>query len=180
MKFVCIAALLAVSTAWGGMIGDPVTSQLILSGGNIVWTDTGNSGVVGAGTEFIRTDNAGGFNIVLSLNLTDTTFTLTHVNPSTSGSFNLGLLGFVFTDLNRDFADVILELGNTFPAGNIISAVASQHSIQVNMNESLIPGGTSWTATWDVTFATNPAPEPATNALIGAGLIALIWFGRRR
>ena len=86
-----------VYSAQAGMMGDPVTSILhtAFSGS---WPDS--SATVGAGVEFTRTEQfASGDMAVLTLDIAETSFTLTFINnlaPTTNnltGSFNLGWMG---------------------------------------------------------------------------------------
>ncbi len=159
------------------MITDPVSSSLSLAGGGS-WT-SGGSAIVGPGVEFTRTDPSNGFTVTLGLDIADTKFTLTDFDPATSGSFNLGLDSFQFTDLNQTFAGISLEGGNTWPANTFTGSTVTAHTIQIAMDEPIIHSGNSWSATWDVTFA-NPTPEPGSIALFGTGLAALGFVARIR
>lgn len=144
-----------VYSAQAGMMGDPVTSILHTAYAGS-WPYS--SATVGAGVEFTQTYNE---LAVLGLDISDTSFTLTFVNntpPTTNnptGSFNLGLDGFEFTDFALHFANVTFANSTGgFPANSITSTSVTATDIHVFMNEPSIPGsGTTWTATWNVTFA---------------------------
>lgn len=170
------------------MIGDSISGILHLAGGG-GWS-SGNSATVNGGIEFTRTDSVDVGFATLTLNLSDTSFTLTFVNtgqgtvPNPSALFNAGLDGFEFTDPSQTFAGIVLQGGNTFPGGTFTSNSVTANNIHIFMNEPIIPGnGTTWTATWDVTFDGAAVPEPATFVLLAAGLAAIAtrrrWIRRR-
>jgi hypothetical protein len=170
--FVMGAMLLVAASAQAGMIGDPVTSILHTAFAGS-WS-SGGSATVGPGIEFTRSDSSGvGFSALLTLDIAATSFTLTDFNPATSGSFNLGIDGFEFTDLNQTFAGVSLVPGNTFPNGTFTSTSVSPNTIHISMNEPVIPGGQTWSATWNVSFGSTPTPEPSTLGPLGLSLAAL-------
>lgn len=177
MKSIFAIALFTAGASYAGMITDPVSSSLTLSGGGS-WT-SGSSAIVGPGVEFSQVTSLGGFNLTLSLDIADSKFTLTDVDPATNGGLNLGLDAFQFTDLNQNFAGITLEGGNTWPANTFTGSSVTAHTIQITMNEKTIQSGNSWSATWDVTFA-NPTPEPGSIALFATGLAALGFAARFR
>jgi hypothetical protein len=180
MRYVVVvsAMLLVAASARAGMIGDPVSSILHTAFAGS-WS-SGGSATVGPGIEFTRSDSSGGgFFALVTLDIAATSFTLTDFNPATSGSFNLGLDGFEFTDLNQTFAGISLVPGNTFPNGTFTSTSVSPHTIHIFMNEPIISGGQSWSATWDVSFGSTPTPEPNTLGPLGLGLAALALHLRR-
>ena len=161
------ALLVSAGCSRAGMLGDPVTSTLhTVAAGS--WT-SGSTATVGPGVEFTETF---GFPAVLTLDIADSSFTLMFTFAGPGDMFNLGLLGFEFTDLNQTFSGVSLVPGNTFPPGSITGQSVTAHNIHVVMNEPIIPAGTTWTATWNVTSA-SAAPEPGTLVLSGLGALAL-------
>jgi hypothetical protein len=138
------------------MQGDAVTSILHTAFAGS-WPD--EDAVVGAGIEFVRTNNVAGTTAILSLDIADSSFTMKFVNniqpkPGNDGSFNLGLDGFEFTDPAVGFGGVTFA-GATggFPAQSITKVTVSGSTIRVYLNEPIIPGATTWTAKWNVTFA---------------------------
>jgi hypothetical protein len=140
----------------GGMTGDPITGILHTFAAG-TWQDS--TGVVGTGAEFSSTYHAGGATAILTLDIGDSSFTLKYVNnivpkPENDGSFNLGLDGFEFTDLQQHFASVSFT-GSTggFPNNSITDVSVTDHTIHISMDEPIIPGSTTWTATWKVNFA---------------------------
>jgi hypothetical protein len=158
-----------------GMIGDSVTSVLHTAAAGS-WSNS--SATVGAGAEFAKTYQvASGGLVYVYLDIADTSFTFKYINniePTSynpTGSFNLGLDGFEFTDLKHHFTGVTLARSTGgFPVDSITNMLVTATNIQVFMNEPIIPGlGTSWTATWNVTFA--PA---LTIAEIGQNVV-LSW-----
>src|SRR5258708_3090815 len=166
------AILLVVASARAGMLGDPVTGILHTAFAGS-WS-SGGSATVGPGIEFTRSDSVGGgVFALLTFDITATAFTLTDFNPATSGSFNLGLDGFEFTDLNQTFAGVSLVPGNTFPNGTFTSTLVGPNTIHIFMNEPIISGGQTWSATCNVSFGSTPTPEPGALGLLGLGLAAL-------
>lgn len=182
-----IFCALATFPAHGSLIGDTVSSTLHTAAAGS-WTNA--TAVVGAGIEFSQTYNScnAGPCETISLDIGATTFTLRFQNDfpgsanNTEGSFNLGLLGFEFTDVNQIFTNVIFA-GSTggFPVNSITNTTVTANTIHIFLNSPIIPGkGTVWTATWnfDATAAAVDLPEPASIALTALGAAAL--FLRRR
>jgi hypothetical protein len=144
-----------VSNNHGAMQGDAITSILHTAfAGSWPHEDA----VVGAGVEFARTNNVAGTTAILSLDIADSSFTMKFVNniqpkPGNDGSFNLGLDGFEFTDLEVGFGGVTFAGGTGgFPANSITKVTVNDSTIRVYLNEPIIPGATTWTAKWNVTF----------------------------
>jgi hypothetical protein len=164
-----------VYSAPAGMMGDPVTSILhTLYAGS--WPVS--SATVGADAEFTRIDEFGsGGMAVLTLDISDKSFTLTFSNSAQptpnnpTGSFNLGLDGFEFSDFTHHFADVTFANSTGgFPTNSITGTSVTATDIHVFMNEPSIPGsGTIWTATWNVTFA------PALSIAQSGQNVVLSW-----
>ena len=80
-----------------------------------------------------------------------------------SGSFNLGLQGFEFTDMNQTDRSIAFA-GSTggFPCHSLGVASVSANTIRIFMNEPTIPrgDGTVWTATWtSLRFPNTGAPH---------------------
>jgi hypothetical protein len=166
-------ALLAVSAcAQAGMIGDTVSSILhTFAAGSWSGGAGPESATVSAGIEFDRSFATGA--IDLNLNIANTSFTLTFTNSLTGpGGFNLGLDGFEFTDLAQQFTGIV-PVSNTFPAGSVTSTSVTSNNIHIFMNEPIIPDGTTWAATWNVTVAAPGVPEPRTVSLAGLAVVAL-------
>lgn len=152
MRKLCVSAVLlafiSVARVQAGMTGDPITSILhtAFSGS---WEDN-SSAVVGPAVEFTNYYFSDG--ITLSLDVSDTSFTLSYSSTLGTG-FNLGLDGFEFTDPAQTFAGVTLVSSTGgFPTNSITDTTVSAHNIHVTMDEPQLPGGASWTATWNVTF----------------------------
>jgi hypothetical protein len=175
MRYIVIvsAMLLAAASAEAGMIGDPVSSIL-----HTAFAGSWSSGAatVGPGIEFSKVPMS---LILLTLDIADTSFTLTYTDNQTFGLFNEGIDGFEFTDLNQTFAGVSLVPGNTFPNGTFTSTSVSPNTIHIFMNEPIIPGGQTWSATWNVSFGSTPTPEPSTLGPLGLGLATLALRPRR-
>jgi hypothetical protein len=146
-----------VSNIRGGMLGDPITSILHTAFAGS-WPD-GAAAIVGAGAEFVRTNHVSDATAILSLDVADSSFTFKYVNnlqpkPENDGSFNLGLDGFEFTDPAVGFGAVTFAGGTGgFPTDSIMQVTVSGSTIRVYLNEPIIPGATTWTATWNVTRA---------------------------
>jgi hypothetical protein len=173
-------AFLAVSAcAQAGMIGDMVSSILHTAAAGSWSGGAGpESATVSAGIEFDRPFAFANGTADLNLNIANTSFTLTFTNNLTgtpgnpTGSFNLGLDGFEFTDLAQQFTGIV-PVSNTFPAGSVTSTSVTGNNIHIFMNEPIIPGGTTWAATWNVTVAAPGVPEPTTISLAGLAVVAL-------
>ena len=176
MSYGFVCALLLAGSAQAGMIGAPVTSILhTMFAGS--WPSS-SSATVGPGVEFTRLVNGGGGDIdTLTLDIANTSFTFTFQDAGPD-AFNQGLNGFEFTDLNQTFTGISLEPGNTFPAGTVASSSVTPNNSHIFMNNQIIPGGTTWTATWDVTFAAQ-APEPGTLPLTCLALVGLALAANR-
>jgi len=182
MKLASLRALIFVAvtaSAQAGMLGDPVTSILhTFAAGSWTGGPGPENAVVGAGIEFDRLFNFENGTLDLNLNISDTSFTLTFINNLTptvnnpTASFNLGLDGFEFTDLNQTFSSIV-PVSNNFPAGSVTGTSVSAHTIQIFMNEPVIPGSATWVATWNVNAAATGVPEPATVSMAGLALVAL-------
>src|SRR6266545_1687881 len=166
---------LTATDAKAGLIGLNINSLLSTQFAGS-WS-TGDTATVGPGIEFTR--DALGATIVLTLDVEDTSFTLNYVNdfPDTGqGAFNLGLLSFDLTGLNSPqgaITNVVLT-GSNFGNG-LGSATFTSNSITVPITTLIPPGGTNWTATWDITFAGVVAavPEPDSLTLLAAGAALL-------
>jgi hypothetical protein len=118
-----------------------------------------DSAIVGPGVEFTRLINVASATAVLTLDIADSSFTLKYVNniqpkPGNDGSFNLGLDGFEFTDLNQGFKDITFA-GSTggFPTNSISKITVTSSNIHIFMDEPIIPGATTWTVKWNITFS---------------------------
>jgi hypothetical protein len=183
----CAYIVLFCLPAYGGLIGDPVTSILhTMAAGS--WSNS--DAVVGPGVEFIQTYNpsCGGPCQTISLDIDDSSFTLRFVNNfegrdnNPSGTFNLGLEGFEFTDLNQTFTGITFA-GSTggFPVASITGTSVTENTIRIFMDNPLIPGqGTEWTATWNIEAAEVAIPEPGAGILVGLGVLALLATTLRR
>jgi PEP-CTERM motif len=172
---------LASGTSMASLIGDPVggTLRTEFAGSFVDPTAT-----VGAGAEFTSSYNAGMEGTSLDIGSSSfvftffNTFTGSDVNPS--GLFNLGLLGFDWSDSNSVITGVTLLTSN-FPAGSITSTTFDAHNIHVDIDNPIIPGfGTVWSATWNVTTADTGVPEPGALSLMGLGSLAMLVVRRRR
>jgi hypothetical protein len=146
-----------VSNSRGGMLEDPITSILHTAFAGS-WPD-GAAAIVGVGVEYVRTNNVSDANVILSLDVAESSFTFKYVNnlqpkPGNDGSFNLGLDGFEFTDPAVKFEAVTFAGGTGgFPVESITQVTVNGSTIRVYLNEPIIPGATTWTATWNVSFA---------------------------
>jgi hypothetical protein len=157
--------------AYAGMIGDTVSSILHTAFAGSWSGGTGpETAVVDSGIEFDRTFFGGPIDI--SLDIDATSFALKFTNTEPSGSFNLGLDGFEFSDLAQNFTGIV-PVSNTFQAGSITSTSVTAHNIHIFMNEPIIPAGTTWTATWNVNFGAVAVPEPMTISMAGPALLLL-------
>lgn len=169
MLLVCLAV---PSAAHAGMLGAPVTSILHTAFAGS-WKNS--SATVAPGAEFTQTYFAGNSNVVIYLDISDLSFTLTFSNnivpiPGNDGTFNLGLEGFEFTAPNQRFVAVTLA-GSTggFPTNSLTSTILTPTTIHIVMNEPMIPGATTWTATWNVTLS------PRLSIALSGGNVDLSW-----
>jgi len=159
--------------AQAGLIGTTVGSVLTTqaTGG---W-DGSSTALVGPGVEFSRNFSSGLW--LLSLDVADTSFTLHYVNniPDTGqGAANAGLLSVNLTGLSG-VTNVLLANSNFGSGLGVVNFTAN--SITVPITSLIPPGGTDWSATWNITFA--PAagvPEPSSLFLsFFTGLGLCLW-----
>ena len=115
--------------------------------------------MVGPGAEFSRVFRFEFGQVIASLDVSDSSFTFIYSNsvtpvPGNDGSFNMGLDGFDLTDLNQGFISATL-VGSTggFPVDSVTATVVTPNRIRIFMNEPIIPGLTTWTATWHIRLA---------------------------
>ncbi len=164
-----------ISSATAGMLGDPVASMLYtVAAGS--WGEEVPT-VVGAGAEFSRTFNFERGQVVASLDISDNSFTFIYSNgitpiPANNGSFNMGLNGVDFTDLNQRFISATFA-GSTggFPVDSITNMLVTPNNIRIFMNGPIIPAQETWTATWNVTFA------PKLSIQRSGGNVIVSWTG---
>ena len=180
MKWLQLAAALSMTavSSYAGMIGDPISSILhTASDGS--WS-SGGSATVGAGIEFTKTNVFASGTTTLSLNIAASSFTLSFTNTNPGNMFNLGFDGFEFTDLNQNFIAISPVAGGTFPGNTFTSSTVTANTIRIFTNEVLIPGGATWTATWNVTLGAASTPEPASYLPVAFGLAGLAAARRIR
>jgi hypothetical protein len=153
--------------ARAGLTGSAVNSVLTTqaTGG---WVS--NSAIVGPGVEFQRSFS--GPIWALTLDVSDAGFTLHYVNnfPDTGqGAANAGLLSFNLTGLSS-VSNVSLVNSNF---GNGLGSVTfDSTSLTVPITTVIPPGGTDWSATWNITF--NAVPESNLGYLGGATWLMLL------
>ena len=177
----CLGLVFLAQSAHAGLIGTTVNSDLETqsTGG---WNS--NSATVGAGVEFSRLFSGSLWG--LELDVADTSFTLHYFNnfPDTGqGAANAGLISFNLTQLSNV---TNVSLANSNFASGLGSATFNSTSITVPITTLIPPGGTNYSATWNITFAGTDSsapnagvPEPSSVFLCAIG-VAFVGLGLRR
>ncbi len=152
-KRIVVAVLcgLMSQAAYGGLNGTTVNSVLTTqsAGG---WSQ--NSAVVGPGVEYSRNFSGADWN--LSLDVSDTSFTLRFVNnfPDTGqGAANAGLISVTLSGLSG--ITNVVRANSNFGSG-LGTATFTATSITIPITSLIPPGGTNWSATWNITRTAPP------------------------
>jgi len=181
-----IGGLLVAPQAWAtSILGDNI--QGVLQHANLAgfnnWNANANPSptlaVVGAGTEFAIPAGNGNFGFaVASADFGADTITVTIGNPSAFGDSYVGFFNMHFSDLNYSGPITGVSLINsTLPGSPGIAFGASTIDLTLPTG-GFIPGGTLYSASFQVASAT--VPEPSTYAMMLTGLAALGFMAYRR
>jgi hypothetical protein len=146
-----------------GFLGDEVSAMMpTLAAGPLFMT--GTTAIVGPGVEFSSRNEPGLGGV--DLDVAADSFTLSLVNGH-EGAFNQGLVRIEITDLQsvEEPSAVITSVtvtSSTFPADTFDAISFGPHSITLDVSEPnlLVPGMTTWSATFAVELAAAPPDAP--------------------
>ena len=178
LKFMaaCLSAIVAApSLAQAGFVGHTIDAQILYPNTSTVYSDMGNTTVLGSGDTF----NA--YNSHFRIDFTDSTITI--ISKDSFAFANDPFDGFVF--INKDgqipiISSVVIDKATTQPGFS--SAALSFDANHIFVNDSGLSGSANDKIVLDVTFNTSAAPEPAAWALmmVGVGGMGAALRTRRR